>query len=260
MEKLLPTDSIIQKLFDPRVKRYKVFVDENHKQIYQMIPLEAKIKYLENYLQEHWQEICGEHLGKNCAVEKLHDNCLTICTSSSLFANELFIMKNLLLQKINRALDGCISIKELKFHAGNITKKQATYAPELEEEKALKIVRCPKCGAKMLSDNELCNVCEREERHNLQKKLIELIKVQPWLQYKECQQYLPCSHIAFNDAKEILQNYYFEKVRLDSADEMDCYMAVMLLTGKSAEVLDTTTYENSLVYLRRNQDVSASRV
>lgn len=260
MEKLLPTDSIIQKLFDPRVKRYKVFVDENHKQSYQMIPLEAKVKYLENYLQEHWQEICGEHLEKNCAVEKLQNDCLTICTSSSLLANELFMMKNLLLQKINRALAGSIIIKELKFHAGNIAKKQVAYVPEAEEKKDLKIVRCPKCGAKMLSDNELCNVCDREQRQELQRKLIELLKVQPWLQYKECQQYLPCSSIAFNDAKEILQNYYFEKVRLDSADEMDCYMAVMLLTGKSAEVLDAKTYENSLVYLRRNQDVSASRV
>lgn len=259
MEKLLSTDSIIQKLFDPRVKRYKVFVDENHKQSYQMIPLEAKIKYLENYLQEHWAEICGEHLGKNCAIEKLQEDCLIICTSSSLLANELFMMKNLLLQKINRFLAGNIVIKELKFHSGSINKHK-NYAPEKEEAKELKIVHCPKCGAKMLSDNQLCNVCDRENRQELQRKLIELIKVQPWLQYKECQQYLPCSLIAFNDAKEILQNYYYEKVRLNTADELECYMAVMLLTGKSAEVLDTTTYENSLVYLRRNQDVSASRV
>lgn len=260
MEKLLSTDSIIQKLFDPRVKRYKVFVDETHKQIYQMIPLEAKIKFLENYLHEHWKEICGEHLAKNCAVEKLQADCLTICTSSSLLANELYMMKNLLLQKINKALAGSINIKELKFHAGNISRKQATYVPGKEEPQELKIVRCPKCGAKMLSDNKLCNVCDRDQRHELQRKLIELIKVQPWLQYKECQQYLPCSSIAFNDAKEILQNYYFEKVRLDNADEMECYMAVMLLTGKSADVLDAKTYENSLVYLRRNQDVSTSRV
>ena len=259
MEKLLPTDSIIQNLFDPRVKRYKVFVDENHRQSYQMIPLEAKVKYLEYYLQEHWKEICGEHLGKNCTVEKLQEDCLIICTSSSLLANELFMMKNLLLQKINRFLAGNMVIKELKFHSGSVTKHK-NYAPEKEEAKELKIVHCPKCGAKMLSDNQLCNVCDREERQELQRKLIELIKVQPWLQYKECQQYLPCSLIAFNDAKEILQNYYYEKVRLNTADELECYMAVMLLTGKSAEVLDAKTYENSLVFLRRNQDVSASRV
>ena len=71
----------------------------------------------------------------------------------------------------------------------------------------------------------------RKERQELQRKLIELIKVQPWLQYKECQQYLPCSLIAFNDAKEILQNYYYEKVRLNTADELECYMAVMLLNA-----------------------------
>ena len=129
MEKLLPTDSIIKKLFDPRVKRYKVFVDENHRQSYQMIPLEAKVKYLEYYLQEHWNEICGEHLGKNCTVEKLQEDCLIICTSSSLLANELFMMKNLLLQKINRFLAGNIVIKELKFHSGSVTKHK-NYAPE----------------------------------------------------------------------------------------------------------------------------------
>lgn len=260
MEKLTQTNSIIQRLFDPTKKSYKVFVDENRRQVYQSMPLEAKMKYIEYYLNEHWQEICGEHLAKNCSVESLQSNILTIRTSSSLLANELFMMKGLLLQKINKALGGSFSIKELKFHTCNIAVKKKLQSTTEKKEEAPSIICCPQCGAKMLSNNVLCNVCDRKAREKIRSNITELLKVQPWLKYEECQQYVQCDRITFNDAKEILQNYYFEKVRLDYASELDCYMAVMLLTNKSAGELDEKTYANSLEYLRRNQDVSASRI
>lgn len=260
MEKLSSTDKIIQNLFDPRVKRYKIFVDDKHKQAYQSIPLEAKLKYIEYYLNVHWAEICGEHLAKNCSVDNLQGDTLHIRTSSSLLANELYMMKNLLLQKINRALACGLVIKDLKFHTGNIKLGKFSYTQEEEKPQVVQIVRCPQCGAKMLAENQLCNVCERTERQKLQQSIIDLLKISPWLKYEACQEHITCERVTFNDAKELLKNFYYEKVRLGHANDMDCLMAVMLLTEKSVGELNDKIYQNSLEFLRRNQDVSASRV
>lgn len=260
MEKLSSTDKIIHNLFDPRIKRYKIFVDDKHRQAYQSIPLKAKLKYIEYYLNVHWAEICGEHLAKNCAVDKLQEDTLHIRTSSSLLANELYMMKKLLLQKINRALTGGLIIKDLKFHTGNIKLEKFAYAPEEEKPQEVGIIRCPKCDAKMLATNQLCNVCEREERHKLQQSIIDLLKISPWLKYEACQEHIPCARVTFNDAKELLKNFYYEKVRLGYANDTDCLMAVMLLTEKSVTELNDKIYQNSLEFLRRSQDVSASRV
>ena len=108
----------------------------------------------------------------------------------------------------------------------------------------------------MQSDNALCDVCTREEKEILKFKIAELLKVQPWLKYEDCGKYFSCDRILFNAVKDSLQNAYFERVRLDTADEFDCHMAVMFLTGKSPEEIDDKIFENSLAYLRRNQNVS----
>ena len=261
MEKLTKTDDVIQNLFDPQIKSYKVFVTSEKKQLRRAIPNEAKIKYIEFCLKNKWPEICGENLAKNCAVESFDNNVLTIRTTSSILANELFMMRGLLLQKVNRVLEHKAVVKELKFFTAslkNVRNNQSLNKEEKEEK--FEIVKCPACGAKMLSNRKLCSVCERENRSKLQERLMEILKIQPWLSFKECQKLLTCDEIAFFDAKEILQNHYFEKVRLNYASELDKYMAVMLLTGKSADEIDDKIYHNSLEYLRRNQDVSTSRI
>ena len=61
-------------------------------------------------------------------------------------------------------------------------------------------------------------------------------------------------------SKDNLQNTFFEKVRLNTADEFDCQMAVMFLTGKAPEEINDKIYENSLAYLRRNQSVFTSGI
>ena len=260
MRNLLQTETIIQQLFDPQKKKYKVYVDEGRKQVYQSIPLEAKYKYLQYFLEEHWSEICGEHLAKNCAIENIQENIITIKTSSTLLANELFMMKKLLLSKINKKLAGSFTAKDLKFHTGNIVRKKELYHPLEQEEQPRKIVICPQCGAKMLAGGVVCSVCDRQNREKLSSSIMELLKIQPWLTYEECQKYYSCERYLFNDVKEILQNYYFEKVRKGYETDLEAYIAVMLLTGKSAEELNDNICRNALEFLRRNQDVPASRL
>lgn len=260
MQKLEQTNSILKNIFDPRKKTFNVFVQPGEKQVKKEFPLEVKVRYIEYYLEKHWQEIVGENLVKNCAVSKLQGNTLLIKTKSSLFANELFMMKKLLLQKINKALDGRMRVVDLKFHTGKIDLNYSNEEVIKDVEPVLSIIKCPVCGAKMLSDNKLCNVCERNERKKLHESIVELLKIQPWLNFKDCQQYIKCDRIAFLDAKEALENFYFEKVRLGYAEEIDNCMAVMLLTGKNALEIDEKTFNNSLEFLRRKQDVLTSRI
>lgn len=218
----------------------------------------VKQKYAEYVLNRNWVEICGERLAKYCCVHKVEGNEVVIHTENSILANELFMMKNLLLQKINSYLPEKIVIKKISFQASSKIKQYQK--PEDYDEAASEAKKytkpCAKCGVIVQSDNALCDVCTREEKEILKFKIAELLKVQPWLKYEDCGKYFSCDRILFNAVKDSLQNAYFERVRLDTADEFDCHMAVMFLTGKSPEEIDDKIFENSLAYLRRNQNVS----
>ena len=104
---LTPTDAIIKHLFDPRYPN-------------KFIPLQGKYLYLQHYLSLHWQDICGSNLARRCGVEKLAGNELYIRTGNSLLANELYMMQDLFLQKINAYLLGALIIKKLYFHTGRL--------------------------------------------------------------------------------------------------------------------------------------------
>ena len=218
----------------------------------------VKQKYAEYVLNRNWVEICGERLAKYCCVHKVEGNEVVIHTENSILANELFMMKDLLLQKINSYLPEKIVIKKISFQASSKIKQYQK--PEANDEVASEAKKytkpCAKCGVIVQSDNALCDVCTREEKEILKFKIAELLKVQPWLKYEDCGKYFSCDRILFNAVKDSLQNAYFERVRLDTADEFDCHMAVMFLTGKSPEEIDDKIFENSLAYLRRNQNVS----
>ena len=218
----------------------------------------VKQKYAEYVLNRNWVEICGERLAKYCCVHKVEGNEVVIHTENSILANELFMMKDLLLQKINSYLPEKIVIKKISFQASSKIKQYQK--PEANDEAASEAKKytkpCAKCGVIVQSDNALCDVCTREEKEILKFKIAELLKVQPWLKYEDCGKYFSCDRILFNAVKDSLQNAYFERVRLDTADEFDCHMAVMFLTGKSPEEIDDKIFENSLAYLRRNQNVS----
>ena len=60
----------------------------------------VKQKYAEYVLNRNWVEICGERLAKYCCVHKVEGNEVVIHTENSILANELFMMKDLLLQNV----------------------------------------------------------------------------------------------------------------------------------------------------------------
>ena len=254
-ERIELPEEIINNLFTGNFKNWK------EKKGYNPV---VKQKYAEYLLARNWTKILGEHLAKFCCVHKIEGTELVIYTANSILANELFMMKDLLLQKINSCLAEKLVIKKVIFQVNSKIKQyeqlKITESELLKGEQKIYTKPCVKCGVIVQSDNEMCDVCTREEKNILKYKIAELLKVQPWLKFEECQAYYQCDKLLFNAVKDSLQNTYFERVRLDTADAFDCQMAVMFLTGKAPEEITDKIYENSLAYLRRNKSVLTSRI
>lgn len=241
-DKLEAAEAVINRLFDPRYTYQKVY-----------IPLELKYAYLQHFLESRWQEIVGANLARSCSIEKIVGNELHIRTASSLLANELYMMQALFLQKINSFLLGRAIIKKVYFHTGGFIRRQQ--ARQKAEQKAALLqpgyVKCPRCGARMEKGLAMCSVCEREQKDKLRADIAELLRIQPWLGYEECQAFYKCGKLLFNSVKESLSSYYYEKVRLGYATKHDELLAVLFLTGRAPEEITTSMQNNALAYLRR---------
>ena len=242
-DKLEAADEVVKRLFDPRYSYKKAY-----------IPLELKYAYLQHYLEAKWTEIVGANLARSCSIEKIVGNELYIRTASSLLANELYMMQSLFLQKINAFLLGRLIIKKVYFHTGGFIRRQQA-KKQAEEQAQLpkpEYTRCPRCGARMEKGPAMCSICEREERDRLRGNITELLRIQPWLSYEECQAFYKCDRILFNAVRDGLKGYYFEKVRQGFATKKDELMAVLLLSEKQPEEITTKIYENTLAYLRKD--------
>lgn len=247
-EKLESTESVVRRLFDPKANIRR-----------SPIALLAKQKYIEHLLRENWEKICGSMLAKNCSIYKLDGEELYIKTTTAAMANELFMMQQLFLQKINAYLLGRRIIKKVYFQSGgSIRQKEKRNTDEIAEPEPV-YVKCPRCGARMDSRFKMCGSCERKEKDELRHSIGELLAIEPWLTYNDCLNYYKCDKILFTAVKDSIKNRYFEKVRLGHANDMDCLMAVMLLTEREPDKIDLKLYNNALEYLRRDQSVSPSR-
>ena len=195
-DKLEAVDEVVKRLFDPRYSYKKAY-----------IPLELKYAYLQHYLEDKWTEIVGKNLARSCSIEKIVGNELYIRTASSLLANELYMMQALFLQKINAFLLGRLIIKKVYFHTGGFIRRQQA-KKQAEEQAQLpkpEYTKCPRCGARMEKGPAMCSICEREERDRLRGNITELLRIQPWLSYEECQAFYKCDRILFNAVRDGLK-------------------------------------------------------
>lgn len=252
-DKFASADEAIQRLFDPGLRLYD---RRNRARDLTPSPI-VKQLYLQHCLANKWAEICGPHLAGKCSLYKIEGQELYVSTATSVLANELYMMQNLFLQKVNKVLDGRIKIKKVYFHSGSVLRRQE--AKKLTEETHAPLVYtvCPRCGARMVKGTEVCSVCERQQREELRRRLAELLRIQPWLRYEDCRRYYPCDKILFTSVREGLKGYYCERVRLGFADKKESLLAVLFVTEKQPEEITSVLYENTLNYLRRDQGVSA---
>ena len=234
MQKISETKDILKILFDPQ--------SENKN-----ISLNVRKKFLVYYLEAHWEEICGELIAKSSVPVKLENEELIVIVNNSMLANELFMMRSMFLGKLNIFLKGLVNIKNVHFKVGSLRKKVLQAE---EEEKILPRKICPKCGCSMAGDLEICSCCEREERNATRQAILEILLLEPWLDYENCKNFVKCDKILFMYVKDNLKNHYFRNVALDIADDEEKLIAVMLLTGKSFNEMNEKIYNNALAYLK----------
>ena len=249
-ENLEAAEEVIRRLFDPRRTYKKAYISP-----------EIKLAYLQHYLESRWTEIVGENLARSCAIEKISGSELYVRTANSMLANELYMMQSLFLQKINAFLLGRLIIKKVYFHTGGFIRRQQA-KKQAEEQAQLpkpEYTKCPRCGARMEKGPAMCSICEREERDRLRGNITELLRIQPWLSYEECQAFYKCDRILFNAVRDGLKSYYFEKVRQGFATKKDELMAVLFLSEKQPEEITTKIYENTLAYLRKDAPMQRFR-
>ena len=113
-ENLEAAEEVIRRLFDPRRTYKKAYISP-----------EIKLAYLQHYLESRWSEIVGENLARSCAIEKISGSELYVRTANSMLANELYMMQQLFLQKINSFLLGRVLIKKVYFHTGSFFKRKS---------------------------------------------------------------------------------------------------------------------------------------
>ena len=113
-ENLEAAEEVIRRLFDPRRTYKKAYISP-----------EIKLAYLQHYLESRWSEIVGENLARSCAIEKISGSELYVRTANSMLANELYMMQQLFLQKINSFLLGRVLIKKGLFSYRQLFQKAA---------------------------------------------------------------------------------------------------------------------------------------
>ncbi len=239
-EHLKAVSEAIHNLFDPKYfelnKKRRVIID-----------LAVKKQYLEHYLSHHWIEICGKTLADRCCLDHIENNILYVNTQTASMANELFMMKDVFLQKVNALLDKSMMVQDVRFRTGKFKKNISTQElQKTPDEPDIVFTTCPRCGAKMQQGLKVCNSCDHELKVEQRDKIIELLRVQPWLKYEECNTYLPCNPYLFSSVKESLKNYYFEQVISGYATELEKQKAVLLLKELPPEEITDDIYNKAM--------------
>ena len=116
-----------------------------------------------------------------------------------------------------------------------------------------KIKKCPVCGDFLKNGEVICYTCETEKRKENAYEITEKIKKEPWIRWQDIKKIIACDETEFNIIKNDIKAFYFEKVRLKTADESEEKFAVQLKAGKPYALLSEKEYENILKFLQKGK-------
>ena len=116
-----------------------------------------------------------------------------------------------------------------------------------------KIKKCPVCGAYLKNKEKICYSCERKKQKELEKIIWEKINKEPWIKWYDLQKIIPCSESDFNMIKNDIKMYYFEKIRLKTANAEEKKLGVQLKAEKPLALIKEKEYENILKFLQKGK-------
>ena len=230
--------------FDSFQNSLKTFLGDNNTLI--------KRQFLLHKIRVAWSEIAGK-LSEHCQPLRIDGKRLVIVADNAPLTNQLFMVKTNLLQKVNAKLAGEYVFLDMSFVSGSLLKNESVIEEEQEEE-TFTLVACPKCGGKMESWRKLCFDCDREEQQQREQKLRQQLKATPWLKFEEIK-IEGLDKLTFHRIRDVLADYYFEKVRLKTATEQDQLQAVLLYTKKLPEEISNDEYKMTLAILAKEDEL-----
>lgn len=116
-----------------------------------------------------------------------------------------------------------------------------------------KIKKCPVCGDYLKNDEIICHICERKKIREMENKIWNQIHKEPWIKWHDLNKIIKCEEREFNIIKNDISLYYFEKIRLKTADEKEIKLGIQLKAEKPLALIKEQEYENILNFLQKGK-------
>lgn len=116
-----------------------------------------------------------------------------------------------------------------------------------------KIKKCPVCGEYLKNNETICYICERKRLQELENRIWEQIHKEPWIKWYDLNKIIKCDEGEFKIIKNDIKLYYFEKIRLQTADEQEQKLGVQLKAEKPLALIKEQEYENILKFLQKGK-------
>lgn len=116
-----------------------------------------------------------------------------------------------------------------------------------------KIKKCPVCGTYLKNKEKICYNCERKKYKELEDIIRKKINKEPWIKWYDLQKIIPCSEIEFNMIKNDIKLYYFEKIRLKTANAEEKKLGVQLKAEKPLALIKEQEFDNILKFLQKGK-------
>ena len=116
-----------------------------------------------------------------------------------------------------------------------------------------KIKKCPVCGDYLKNNEKVCYVCERKRILELEQKIWNQIHKEPWIKWYDLNKIIKCEEKDFKIIKNDIKLYYFEKIRLKTADLQEEKLGVQLKAEKPLALIKEKEYENILKFLQKGK-------
>jgi hypothetical protein len=116
-----------------------------------------------------------------------------------------------------------------------------------------KIKRCPVCGEYLKNSEASCYICERNKLRETEYKIWNQIHKEPWIKWYDLNKIIKCEERDFNIIKDDIKMYYFEKIRLKTADVQEEKLGIQLKAEKPLALIKEQEYENILKFLQKGK-------
>ena len=116
-----------------------------------------------------------------------------------------------------------------------------------------KIKKCPVCGVYLKNKEDICHVCERKRVREMERKIWNHIRKEPWIRWYDLNKSVKCNEEEFLMIRNDIKMFYFEKIRLHTATGEEEKLGVQLKAEKPLALIKENEYVNILNYLKKGK-------